>query len=162
MVCFLTTSETGLSCFGAAAILLAAWLVPRGFCGYVCPLGTLIDLFDWSFSRRIRRFRVTRPGWWVSLKYYLLVAVLALGRVLLALHLHWFYPALYVGKEVINSLQGVFLWGLAGSLLDARQAKRPARKWRERAADLMSSEPGDVHPQVWLTVLAHPLPARPQ
>jgi hypothetical protein len=32
----------------------------------------------------------------------------------------------------------------------------------ERAADLMSSEPGDVHPQVWLTVLANPLPARPQ
>ena len=32
----------------------------------------------------------------------------------------------------------------------------------ERAADLMSSEPGDVHPQVWLTVLANPLPSRPQ
>jgi PilZ domain len=32
----------------------------------------------------------------------------------------------------------------------------------ERAADLMSSQPGDVHPQVWLTVLAEPLPARPQ
>jgi len=30
-----------------------------------------------------------------------------------------------------------------------------------RAADLMSSEPGDVHPQVWLSVLAEPLPARP-
>lgn len=32
----------------------------------------------------------------------------------------------------------------------------------DRAADLMSSEPGDVHPQVWLSVLAEPLPARPQ
>jgi hypothetical protein len=32
----------------------------------------------------------------------------------------------------------------------------------ERATDLMSSEPGDVHPQVWLSVLAEPLPARPQ
>jgi hypothetical protein len=32
----------------------------------------------------------------------------------------------------------------------------------ERAADLMSSEPGDVHPQVWLSVLAEPLPSRPQ
>jgi PilZ domain-containing protein len=31
----------------------------------------------------------------------------------------------------------------------------------DRANDLMSSEPGDVHPQVWLTVLAEPLPARP-
>jgi hypothetical protein len=32
----------------------------------------------------------------------------------------------------------------------------------ERAADLMSSEPGDVHPQIWLSVLAEPLPARPE
>lgn len=31
----------------------------------------------------------------------------------------------------------------------------------DRANDLMSSEPGDVHPQIWLTVLAEPLPARP-
>ena len=32
----------------------------------------------------------------------------------------------------------------------------------ERAADLMSSEPGDVDPEVWLSVLAEPLPARPE
>ena len=32
----------------AAAILLIGLLFPRGFCGYLCPLGTLIDLFDMS------------------------------------------------------------------------------------------------------------------
>jgi hypothetical protein len=32
----------------------------------------------------------------------------------------------------------------------------------DRAADLMSSEPGDIDPQEWLTALACPLPARPQ
>lgn len=70
----------------AGAILLVACLVPRGFCGYLCPLGTLIDLFDWAIGRRVRRFRLARPGWWVSLKYYLLIAVLAasLGGILLA------------------------------------------------------------------------------
>ena len=70
----------------AGAILLAAWFVPRGFCGYLCPLGTLIDLFDWAVARRIRRFRVSRPGWWVSFKYYLLAAALvaSLGGVLMA------------------------------------------------------------------------------
>lgn len=70
----------------AGAILLASWFVPRGFCGYLCPLGTLIDLFDWAIGRRVRRFRVTRPGWWGGLKYYLLAAVLAasLSGVLLA------------------------------------------------------------------------------
>ena len=43
---------------------------------------------------------------------------------LLFLNLRWVYPVLFVGKEVVNALQGVFLWGLAGSLLDARQSKR--------------------------------------
>jgi len=70
----------------AGAILLATWLVPRGFCGYLCPLGTLIDLFDWALAGRIRRFRVTRPGWWIGRKDYLLAAVRAasLSGVLLA------------------------------------------------------------------------------
>ncbi|HET9360151.1 MAG TPA: hypothetical protein VFO58_10385 [Vicinamibacterales bacterium] len=32
----------------------------------------------------------------------------------------------------------------------------------DRAADLMSSGPGELHPQAWLTVLAQALPARPE
>jgi len=28
----------------AGLILLSGLLIPRGFCGYLCPLGTLIDL----------------------------------------------------------------------------------------------------------------------
>jgi hypothetical protein len=32
----------------------------------------------------------------------------------------------------------------------------------ERANDLMSADPGDLHPQVWLSFLAEALPARPQ
>jgi HEAT repeat protein len=53
-----------------------------------------------------------------------LASLLVLARLLLQLNLHWTYPTLYIGKEVINSLAGVFLWGLASNLLDARQAKR--------------------------------------
>lgn len=63
-----------LSC--AAIILLVCVLVPRGFCGYICPLGTLIDLFDWAVGRRITIFRVQQDGWWVHIKYYLLAASL--------------------------------------------------------------------------------------
>ena len=38
----------------AAGIILAVCLlIPRGFCGYICPLGTVIDLFDWALGRRI-------------------------------------------------------------------------------------------------------------
>ncbi len=69
----------------AAVVLLVCLVIPRGFCGYVCPLGTLIDLFDWAVGRRVSRFRVARADWWSRVKYVLLAAVLAgsLGGVLL-------------------------------------------------------------------------------
>lgn len=60
----------------AFGILAACILFPRGFCGYLCPLGTLIDCFDWLVGRRVKRFQVERDGWWVNLKYYLLAGLL--------------------------------------------------------------------------------------
>jgi len=70
----------------AGLILAVCLLVPRGFCGYVCPLGTLLDLFDWALGKRITRFLLLRDGWWVQLKYYLLLGTLvaALCGVLLS------------------------------------------------------------------------------
>ncbi|MEX0702812.1 MAG: 4Fe-4S binding protein [Planctomycetales bacterium] len=72
-----------LACAGI--ILAVCVLVPRGFCGYLCPLGTTIDLFDWAIGKRVTRFRVSGDGWWVHIKYYLLLGCLvaALGGVLL-------------------------------------------------------------------------------
>ena len=62
---------------GVALIVLAVCvLIPRGFCGYVCPLGTVIDLFDWAIGRHIQRFRLRRDGWWVHTKYVILAATL--------------------------------------------------------------------------------------
>ena len=63
-----------LSC--AAVILAVCVLIPRGFCGYLCPLGTLIDLFDTTIGKHVTRFRVSGEGWWVHIKYYLLLGVL--------------------------------------------------------------------------------------
>lgn len=60
----------------AGIILLVCVFIPRGFCGYLCPLGTLIDLFDWSIGSRVKRFRVGDNGWWVHIKYYVLLATL--------------------------------------------------------------------------------------
>ncbi|MHC4176317.1 MAG: 4Fe-4S binding protein [Planctomycetota bacterium] len=60
----------------AAAVLLICLVIPRGFCGYVCPMGTLIDLFDWAVGRWAGRLRVGSDGWWVHVKYYLLLATL--------------------------------------------------------------------------------------
>ncbi|MDA1276555.1 MAG: 4Fe-4S binding protein [Verrucomicrobia bacterium] len=64
------------SLVSAGVILIVCVLIPRGFCGYVCPLGTLIDLFDWSVGSRWKRFRVSGEGWWVHIKYYLLAGIL--------------------------------------------------------------------------------------
>ncbi len=69
----------GATLWWAAAIMAVCLLVPRGFCGYLCPLGTLIDAFDWLVGRRLRRFQLRdggTAGWWVYLRYYLLAAVL--------------------------------------------------------------------------------------
>ncbi len=60
----------------AAVILLICVVIPRGFCGYVCPLGTLIDLFDWVIGRRIQVMRTSSRGPWVHAKYYILLGTL--------------------------------------------------------------------------------------
>ncbi len=60
----------------AAAVLFTCIFFPRWFCSYACPMGTLIDLFDWSVGSRIKRFRIKRRGWWVNLRFYLLTAIL--------------------------------------------------------------------------------------
>ncbi len=64
------------SLVSAAIILIVCALIPRGFCGYLCPLGTTIDLFDWAVTSRVKRFRVAGEGWWVHIKYYLLAGTL--------------------------------------------------------------------------------------
>jgi ferredoxin len=60
----------------AFIILILCLVIPRGFCGYICPPGTLIDLFDRFVGQRVQRFRAPETGWWVHIKYYLLGAVL--------------------------------------------------------------------------------------
>jgi ferredoxin len=63
-----------LACAGV--ILLVCVVIPRGFCGWLCPLGTLIDLFDWVIGSRVTKLRVGDNGWWVHIKYYVLLATL--------------------------------------------------------------------------------------
>ena len=60
----------------AGVLLGVCVFIPRGFCGYICPLGTLIDLFDWLIGKRVTRFRVADDGWWVHIKYYLLLGTM--------------------------------------------------------------------------------------
>jgi polyferredoxin len=60
----------------AGIVLVVCLLFPRAFCGYACPLGTLLDGFDWLIGRRAKRFELKREGGWVHLRYYLLTVVL--------------------------------------------------------------------------------------
>ncbi len=66
--------EVALWMLGILAICI---VVPRMFCGWLCPLGTLIDLFDWAIGRHIKRWKLKEhKGWFVNIKWYLLAGVM--------------------------------------------------------------------------------------
>lgn len=67
--------------------------------------------------------RVRREVLYIALP--LVIALVLIGaRLLLTLNLSALYPALWLGKEVLNSLIGLVSWGIAGAVCDTRQAKR--------------------------------------
>src|SRR6266545_5147098 len=53
-----------------------------------------------------------------------IAAILILARLALFTKLSWLYPALWLGKEILNFLIGILVWGIAGVVCDTRQAKR--------------------------------------
>src|SRR5215207_7286473 len=50
--------------------------------------------------------------------------ILIIGRIALVSGLSWLYPALWLGKEVLNIFINLVIWGIAGAVCDTRQAKR--------------------------------------
>ena len=72
--------------WGAAAVLLLSLLFPRAFCGWLCPMGTLIDGFDRLTGWLTRRVHAGAGGRWTHVRYGILaaVAVAAALGVLLA------------------------------------------------------------------------------
>jgi HEAT repeat protein len=54
----------------------------------------------------------------------LIAALLVAARLALLTKLLWLYPVLWLGKEVLNALVSLMIWGVAGVVCDARQAKR--------------------------------------
>jgi HEAT repeat protein len=67
--------------------------------------------------------RLARERLYVALPL-VLAAVLLVQRALLALDLPLLYPAMWLGLNVMNALDGLLTWGLAGVVCDTRQAKR--------------------------------------
>ncbi len=60
----------------AAGLLVVSLVLPRIFCSHICPMGTLIDAFDFLLGRRVSRLHIRRRGWWRYLKYFILAGVL--------------------------------------------------------------------------------------
>lgn len=54
----------------------------------------------------------------------MIAVVLGAARLALLTGWSWLYPALWLGKEIINSLKGIMIWGIASVVCDTRQAKR--------------------------------------
>ena len=50
--------------------------------------------------------------------------ILIVEWIVLRFDIRWFFAAMWLGMNVINSLQGLAIWGLAGTACDTRQAKR--------------------------------------
>jgi HEAT repeat protein/ATP/ADP translocase len=67
--------------------------------------------------------RVSQPRLFTLMPIAFAVVLIA-ERFVLGFNLPWFYPVLWLSKEVLNLLQGTFTWGIAGLLTDTRQAKR--------------------------------------
>ena len=99
-----------------AGILVFCVVFPRAFCGYLCPLGTLIDAFDWLVGRHVwkrRRENADRKAGWVHVKYYLLVAVLVSS--LLGVLTSGFVSAIPVlTRGLLFTVGRVQLWLLKG------------------------------------------------
>jgi hypothetical protein len=70
--------------------------------------------------------------------------------------------------EVVVIEQSVAATGVGSTLMDRLHSARYLRGTQvrllppDRAADVMSSGPGDAHPQDWLSELAYALPPRPE
>ena len=58
--------------------LLLAFVVGRAWCGWICPLGTILD---WTPARRPRRNRLDIPSYWRQVKHLVLFTIL-LGAIL--------------------------------------------------------------------------------
>lgn len=76
-----------------------------------------------SFGMTALLSRVPKKVLYIAIPL-LVSVVLVLARFALLSNSNWLYPALWLGKEVLNTLIGLVIWGIAGAVCDTRQAKR--------------------------------------
>ena len=76
-----------------------------------------------SFGMTALLSRIPRQILYIAVP--LLISILLLvARFALLTGASWLYPSLWLGKEVLNILVSLVIWGIAGAVCDTRQAKR--------------------------------------
>jgi CRP/FNR family transcriptional regulator, cyclic AMP receptor protein len=86
-------------------------------------LGLGITSMVISFGTTAALGSIPRRTLYLAIPLFIAV-VLTVARLALLTKLNWLYPALWLGKEILNSLTGILIWGIAGLVCDTRQAKR--------------------------------------
>ena len=76
-----------------------------------------------SFGVTALLSRVPRQILYVAVPL-LISVLLVVARFALLTGANWLYPTLWLGKEVLNILVSLVIWGIAGVVCDTRQAKR--------------------------------------
>jgi polyferredoxin len=63
----------------SAGLIALTLLIGRFFCGYICPLGSLIDIWDYLFLQKRRETLDPKPN--RNIKYFVLIGVIASSLV---------------------------------------------------------------------------------
>lgn len=99
-------------------LVLATMLVGRFFCGWMCPLGTILDLSNRVFSRfrKVRNDEIRPRARW---KYYTLIGVIAIALTGSAVGLI-FDPLVLLTRTVVLVFIPFAAWAGYGSVILAR------------------------------------------
>lgn len=94
--------------FLGAITLAISLLLGRVFCGWVCPLGAIFDVYGWFLRRLHVSFEGPSP-WWFRFKYYLLAAILCFAVFGAVSPLMGFDPIVLLTRTVAVVLNPFFL-----------------------------------------------------
>lgn len=98
------SSRTLLTSASLALIAVALTvLFGRAWCGWICPLGTILDLFQFKQKKQRVAFNSPKDGGWRNLKYTLLIAIL-IAAVFGNLTLLIFDPITVLYRTLTSSL----------------------------------------------------------
>lgn len=115
-----TTIGAALGGTGIEALFFARFGVeylPYMFVG----LGIISMIMSFGFSAALGS--IPRRILYIFIPLFIAL-ILIVARLALFTRLSWLYPALWLGKEILNFLIGILVWGIAGVVCDTRQAKR--------------------------------------